>query len=267
MLIGNQNMKSLTKLSLPEECKAEVAHTNHDLRAKDLRGSALHKLSGQRWQSWEQQAWKIWTSFLKPHLPESQGLNLVDIGSGFGLYNIHVARHYKMSAHITYFDGEGGECYAGAKCDINTPLDGWHPEISKMPFYRNNLTCAKQIAVANGVPEANVHITAATKDHLKSMSGKVDVIYSHVSYGFHYPASHYRTEAYDALKPGGLLLLTLRHGQGIKLPSPDGRTRDVAAVDASIAVRDLEQVGFKCRIRDSETYDCSHKCKVYRCVK
>ena len=136
-----------------------------------------------------------------------------------------------------------------------------------MPFYENDLSCSKIIAVANGVPEERVHVVAATKDNLRAMNGTVDVIYSHVSYGFHYPTSTYAAEAFVAFKPGGLMLLTLRHGQGVKLPANAEGQRVTTTVDSMEAVTTLQAAGFLCHTRPKEPYSCEDKCRIYRCLK
>jgi len=264
--------ESTTKIILPSECETHVARTNHDLRANTARRAQVLRMSPQRWLLWERRTWDVWNNFLRPNLPPLQGqpeIRLVDIGAGFGCYNIHVARYYNMTAHITYFDGEGAKCYSGHACERAMPLDGWHPKVEEMPFYHNNLACARRIAVANGVPSTHVHIVQASKANLKSMAGQIDVIYSHTSYGFHYPVTQYHTEAYEALKPGGLLLLTLRNSERVKLPpsAKDQKHRPLGSVDVVAAIRQLEEAGFKCHIRQHETYTCNNKCHTYRCFK
>ena len=85
-----------------------------------------------------------------------------------------------------------------------------------MPFYHHDRSCVQQIAVDNGVPESSTALLDANEANLAGLSGSVDLVYSHMSWGFHYPVSTYADAAFTALKPGGIMLLSLRAGTYIK---------------------------------------------------
>jgi SAM-dependent methyltransferase len=78
-------------------------------------------------------------------------------------------------------------------------------------FY-SSLEAARELLEANGVPAGDIHAHEAPPDW--GAIGTVDVALSLLSMGFHYPVSEYADAIADALAPGGVLVLDVRHGTG-----------------------------------------------------
>jgi len=68
----------------------------------------------------------------------------------------------------------------------------------------------------------------------------VDIVYSHMSWGFHYPVNTYGEAVYRVLKPGGRLILTLRVNLGNTKHTPGAKTIDYQR-------KDLRRYGFHCQ--------------------
>ena len=250
---------------VPQHCRTAVQSTNH------VQHQAGAPVTEQMRKQWATQAEHCYTRFLRPLLPQARSkrkLRFMDVGCGFGFYNILVSRHYKHElVDITYFDNEGS-----SEQDFRNTL-GWHANASQMPFYSNNLGCAKEIAVAHGVPRDSIRLIRASVAALEALNGSnYDMIYSHTSWGFHYPLAPYLPAAYQALRRGGFLLVTLRSGS-TKMLRPSGVVGSTK-VHPEPQRRLAESFGFKCHfestpsnIRAAYTYTCKKKCAVMVCRK
>lgn len=142
---------------------------------------------------------------------------------------------------------------------------GWHTNVTKMPFYHHERDCVTQIATDNDVPRANTRLLSATADNLAALDGGVDLIYSHMSWGFHYPVSTYASAAFKALRPGGTLLITV-----IKKfwNSRDGCLGNGKRLKPEDEIEHARSVGFRCTIMngDSGGYR-AERLHVVRCMK
>lgn len=125
---------------------------------------------------------------------------ILDIGCGIGGIDVLLHRHY-AAAGSTFF-----------------MLDKTHVEDSiyygfesNAAFY-NSLEVAKEVLTANGVASANIKLIHATDDNRIEIDGRIDLVVSLLSWGFHYPVKTYLQRVYELLRPGGHLILDLRHG-------------------------------------------------------
>ena len=185
-----------------------------------------------------------------------------------------------MLRSCTFFDQEGAK--PKGRTEIKR-FGGWHADVKAMPFYDRNNACTREIAEQNGVPSGNIELVNATEDNLASMAGStVDMILSHTSYGFHYPFNTYGAAAFKALRPGGVLLLTLRYlATANNIYSKDGTVmRGTAAPEDT--VNEAKALGFHCVLKTEKEYTCGLKleantlaegngaegnCRVMRCTK
>jgi SAM-dependent methyltransferase len=186
------------RLNISPRCNASILSSNYNA-------------GFQSRENWEFSAWRTYTGFIRPLLLDGaeRPRTIVDVGCGFALYDIHVHRHYNHAVKIIYFDQAGPRTSTRRGDKAFKLTGGWHANISKMPFYHHDRSCLKEIATDNGVPEANIELLDANVANMKALGGRVDLIYSHMSWGFHYPVDTYASAAFDALRPGGRLILTL----------------------------------------------------------
>lgn len=241
-------------------------HCNESILASNYNGMQTRELQGfQTREYWEFAAWRTWNGFLKPVLPASpQPSTIVDVGCGFALYDIYVHRHYKHSVKIIYFDQAGPKTTTKKGFKLT---GGWHDNVTrKMPFYHHDRSCVTDIAADNGVPPASTQLLEANVENMAALAGSVDVIYSHMSWGFHYPVKTYAAAAFTALRPGGLLLLTLIKAFANKADGWVGTGKDRKyGVKPQQEMADAVAVGFACSML-SNGYR-SERLNVMRCEK
>lgn len=158
-------------------------------------------------------------------------VSLMDIGCGLGLYNTFVLRRYRYNPL--------SRLYLVDKSTEQIEEKGFshgkfHQNLKSFPFY-TSLECAAQILMDNGGHEDIVQPITANISNIKMLtSHSIDVVYSLLSWGFHYPASTYAAEVFRLLKPSGFLLIHLRKPVQSKL-------------------EELTQVGFKCKSMNAAT--------------
>ena len=232
------------RVSISKRCNASIQSSNYNA-------------GFQRQDYWEFTAWRTYTGFLQPILPTSPSpKTIVDVGCGFALYDIHVHRFYNHTAKIIYFDQAGPKTHnVMGKHDTNFKLTGgWHTGVEgntyrKMPFYHHDRGCVEEIAVDNGVPRENVQLLNATAANMAALDGSVDLIYSHMSWGFHYPVATYSAAAFKALRPGGKLLLSV-----IKrfTNARDGMIGGGKSMNPEAEIANARSVGFKCDITNGD---------------
>lgn len=190
----------------------------------------------------------VYDKFLKDDLPAMESPVLLDVGAGPGTYDMYVHRHYNNKATVIYFDGRSDQ--ADPRVKHKKALDGYHTDVKVMPFYKNDMECTGKLPLFNGIPQSSVRVLAATPENMASLAGTVDFIYSHGSYGFHYPTSTYAVQAFLALKPGGKMKLCARAGTRIKqlLPKGDGEghTTVYRSLDPEVQRQQAISVGFRC---------------------
>jgi len=149
---------------------------------------------------------------LEPWLPRRRNITILDIGCGFGLYNIFVSHFYHHRASFFLMDRSADE--SKDKGHANTIK--YHGKRDEFAFY-NNLACAADTIAFNGVPRANIHTVQIrpgvdNENLAKDLNTQVDVAYSLISWGFHYPVSTYAALVGRVVRPNGRLILTVRRG-------------------------------------------------------
>lgn len=82
---------------------------------------------------------------------------------------------------------------------------------NKGAFY-NSLEVARSLLMANGLPEGSVELVEATDNNDINVSGKVDLVISLISWGFHYPVETYLHKSHQILTDNGRLIIDVRKG-------------------------------------------------------
>ena len=122
--------EALTKAQIAQ-AKADGTYATLQIISQSLLSTIM---KAQRWS---------FLNFLKKELPEMKNPTLLDVGSGPGLYDVFVHRHYNHRLRLIYFDGRTEDPKA-------KNLDGYHTNVRIMPFYKNDMSCTRDFAVANG---------------------------------------------------------------------------------------------------------------------
>ncbi len=137
---------------------------------------------------------------IKNALPLRLG-SILDIGCGVAGIDIYLYKDSGQSPEIYLLDktSETEDLYFGFKDEAS---------------YYNSLKLARHLLELNGVPEEKIHTQEVTDKKTIDFGVKFDLIISLLSWGFHYPISTYLDQAYEALNPGGVLILDVRKGQG-----------------------------------------------------
>ena len=74
------------------------------------------------------------------------GGGLVDVGCGFGLYNVYVSRHYSGRSKIVYFDDTVPTPVAADGHTGRKTISGYHKKANQMSFYRSDPACTHALA-------------------------------------------------------------------------------------------------------------------------
>ena len=139
------------------------------------------------------------------YLPKSCS-TILDIGCGLAGIDIFFHRHYQDKSPVFYLLDKTyteGNVYYGFK--------------SKGAFY-NSLKMAQTMLINNGLPLQNIHTLEANENNEINIDGKIDLIISLISWGFHYPVSIYLNRVYNILNNGGSIILDIRKGtDGIEI--------------------------------------------------
>ncbi len=190
---------------------------------------------------------------LRDHLPpriDGIAPNIMDIGCGLGFYDILVLERYNFNASITLVD---------RTTKVNTPsayshdrVFEYHNDSSTFGFY-SSLECAVDTLVRNGAKRENVHALSASRAALAALPHETfDMIFSMMSWGFHYPVSTYADIVSRLLKPGGRLVLDVRYAsRHVKL---DDTKKLMASLGTLLASRaPMAQVERLVKLRASTT--------------
>ena len=130
---------------------------------------------------------------------------IVDIGAGMGMYHVYVSRRYGRRSEHVLVDRDVDEVVSRGFLRTFGYRDATGP--SRFSFY-TNLSCARDILAANGVPAANIRLVDASAMNVRSIGRQsADVVMSLWSWGFHYPLETYLDAAAEILKPSGRLIL------------------------------------------------------------
>ncbi|KPN64030.1 hypothetical protein SAMN04488527_1359 [Aliiroseovarius crassostreae] len=130
---------------------------------------------------------------LKPVLESSPPKAVTDIGCGYAIFDLFLARDFKCK--LTLIDLESSE--------------DRHFGFKERGSAYSNLDVAKKFLTDNGVAKSKI----TTINPLKSSVEKVknqDMAVSFISCGFHYPWSTYAAFFRDSVKPGGQIILDVR---------------------------------------------------------
>jgi hypothetical protein len=131
---------------------------------------------------------------LKRALPPKVS-NILDIGCGIAGIDVFLCSHYNKAVNLYLMD----------RSELSRVRYGF----DKSHAYYNSLDLTREFLLSNGVPDGRIVTIDIGRDTFPS-NVSFDLIFSLISWGFHYPVSTYLDEAHDALAKDGLLILDLR---------------------------------------------------------
>jgi hypothetical protein len=124
---------------------------------------------------------------------------VLDIGSGMGGINVPIFRHHG-APEIWLLDKDG----------VSPRIkNGYHQSATTFSHY-NSFRMALDLLERNGISGASVHTVDIAREPFPN--DEFDLVYSFISWGFHYPVETYLDAVHSALMSGGLLVLDLRKG-------------------------------------------------------
>ena len=128
------------------------------------------------------------------YLP-SKATNILDIGCGIGGINVLLFKHYGAPDTAFY-------------CLDKTQTDNIYYGFKEKGAYYNSLEITRDFLLLNGI--RNVHMMSANDSNTIETPEIFDLIFSLISWGFHYPVETYLAQAYDHLHMGGHLIMDIR---------------------------------------------------------
>ena len=138
-------------------------------------------------------------------LPKSCS-TILDIGCGLAGIDIFLHRHYQDNSPVFYLLDK-----------TYTEKNVYYGFKSKGAFY-NSLKIAQKMLINNGLSLQNIQTLEANENNEINIDGKIDLIISLISWGFHYPVSIYLNRVYNILNNGGSIILDMRKGtDGIEI--------------------------------------------------
>lgn len=137
-------------------------------------------------------------STFSDYLPNNTA-RILDIGSGMGGINILTYRAAGTDPEVWLLDRDG------VSVDWNA---GYHSDPATFSYY-NSFAQAKTFLSSNGVPVERIHCVDISS--LSFPQENFQVVYSFLSWGFHYPVSLYIDDVYDSLSDKGLLVIDVRN--------------------------------------------------------
>lgn len=198
-------------------------------------------------------ALRIFNVELKDFLPNDPPSRIMDIGCGLALYDSFVLKHYLYNVSLYLVDKSTSDVL---EKDFKKKSVNFRENANEFAFY-TNIECAVDILSLNGPKEkVDIHSIDATTESLNALEYETfDVIYSLLSWGFHYSTRTYAAVSYKLLRNNGILILTIRK-----------------PVKSKIA--DLHSVGFSCKIvskinRQQIKYSKQYRSKydMVKCIK
>jgi SAM-dependent methyltransferase len=130
---------------------------------------------------------------------------VLDIGCGVAGIDALIQRHY---------GGEPLEFYLLDKSEVDRSV--FYSYQPRGAFY-NSLEVAKTMLTQNGIAPERVHLLEATADNDIPIAGRIDLIISLLSWGFHFPVATYLSKVHELLADEGVLVLDVRKGtDGLK---------------------------------------------------
>lgn len=136
---------------------------------------------------------------IKEFLPKTCS-SILDIGCGVAGIDVFLSKHFK-DIQPTF--------YLLDKTSIEKVV--FYDFKHKASFY-NSLDVAKEMLISNGIPERYVHLIEATDNNDINIDGKVELVISLISWGFHYPVETYLNKVHNLLIKGGSLIIDVRKG-------------------------------------------------------
>lgn len=138
---------------------------------------------------------------LKPHLPVT-AKTILDVGCGIAGIDLLLYDHYAGNTHITLLD----------RTEVDQAAFSYGMGAEER-FY-NSLDLAKAFLVENGVKADHITQMEAVPGFTLPADARFDLVVSLISWGYHYPVATYLDQVYDALNPGGHVILDIRKGHG-----------------------------------------------------
>lgn len=135
---------------------------------------------------------------IKDFLPK-KAEHILDIGCGVAGIDIMLHRQFQ-NANFYLLD----------KTEVNSKV---YYGIEKEAAYYNSLYIAEEILKLNGVDKSHIFLQEVSEAPLFP-GKKFDLIVSLISWGFHYPIPTYLDYVYNALRPGGMLIVDVRKDTG-----------------------------------------------------
>jgi SAM-dependent methyltransferase len=135
-------------------------------------------------------------SIIRQFLPQNID-SILDIGCGVAGIDVLISNYYANKINVFLIDK--------TRIDKNV----YYGFKQRGSFY-NSLEIAKNLLETNGVPSDRIYIQEATDDNKITFENKFDVVISLISWGYHYPVATYLDQAYEKLKPLGILIIDTR---------------------------------------------------------
>jgi len=131
---------------------------------------------------------------LEPWLPERCGA-LLDVGSGLGGIDVHLARHY-IAPEVWLLDGDGGL-----------------PPVIEAAEPFNDMAAARRFLGAHGVDLTGWITPAGHSGGKRPEPQSMDLVVSLQAWCFHLPPAAYINLVGLLCRPGAVLILDLRNGR------------------------------------------------------
>lgn len=129
------------------------------------------------------------------YLSEINPKNILDIGAGIGRASVYLHNKYKWGdSHYFLLDGDGGD----------TQYDQLRTEKGE---YYNSFECAKLFCESNGLKITQLNANDNWINHIKK---PLDLIYSFLAIGFHWPITFYLEDIYSVSKKDSLIIFGVR---------------------------------------------------------
>jgi len=134
--------------------------------------------------------------YIGHYLSELHPIKCLDIGSGIGRASVHFFKKYEWnSTTFLLLDGNYGEKQFCAIRENNNE------------FY-NSFDAANEFCTANGL--SNFILCDASKDTWEKEHKDIDLAYSFLAIGFHWPINFYMDKLKNTMKKGGLVIFGIR---------------------------------------------------------
>ena len=158
---------------------------------------------------------------------DTGGINVENDKFQAALYDTFVLNHYLYNVSLYLVDKSSSDVL---EKDFKKKSINYREDSNEFAFY-TNIECALDILSLNAPKkEVDVHSIDATTESLNALEYETfDMIYSLLSWGFHYSTRTYAAVSYKLLRNNGILLLTIRK-----------------PVESKVA--NLRSVGFSCKI-------------------